>query len=51
MDEFIRDRLIIDKSWERKFDFIFIDGDHSYDSVMNNFEARYPERRGLHMFP
>jgi len=38
VDELIKDRVIIDKSWERKFDFIFIDGDHSYDSAMNNFE-------------
>ena len=36
--ELIKDRVIIDKSWKRKFDFIFIDGDHSYDSVINNFE-------------
>ncbi len=38
VDELIKDRVVIDKSWKRKFDFIFIDGDHSYDSVMNNFE-------------
>jgi predicted O-methyltransferase YrrM len=38
VDELIKDRVIIDKSWNRKFDFIFIDGDHSYESVMNNFE-------------
>jgi len=29
---------IINKSWNRKFDFIFIDGDHNYKSVINNFE-------------
>lgn len=38
VDELLKHRLIIDKSWNRKFDFIFIDGDHSYKSVMNNFE-------------
>ncbi len=35
----VKDRVTIDKSWERKFDFIFIDGDHTYKSVMNNFET------------
>jgi len=29
---------IINKSCNRKFDFIFIDGDHNYKSVINNFE-------------
>jgi len=38
VNELIKDRVIIDKSWERKFDFIFIDGNHSYESVMNDFE-------------
>lgn len=38
VDELLGRRLIIDKSWDRRFDFIFIDGDHSYKSVMNNFE-------------
>ena len=37
VDELIRDRAAIDRTWDRKFDFIFIDGDHSYESVMNNF--------------
>ncbi len=27
----------IDGTWNRKFDFIFIDGNHSYRSVMDNF--------------
>ncbi len=37
VNEILKQRPIIDKSWDRKFDFIFIDGDHSYTSVMNNF--------------
>jgi len=28
----------INAEWDKKFDFIFIDGEHSYDAVMNNFE-------------
>ncbi|GAM09920.1 hypothetical protein OR1_02202 [Geobacter sp. OR-1] len=28
----------IDSSWDRRFDFIFIDGEHSYEAVMNNFD-------------
>jgi predicted O-methyltransferase YrrM len=38
VNELIKDRMIINRTWERKFDFIFIDGDHAYSSVMNNFE-------------
>lgn len=38
VDRLIRDIAIIDKNWGRRFDFIFIDGDHSYRSVMNNSE-------------
>lgn len=30
---------VIDVTWEQRFDFIFIDGEHTYDSVMNNFEV------------
>jgi len=39
VDRLIKEIEIIDKNWERRFDFIFIDGDHSYKSVMNNFET------------
>lgn len=28
---------VVDASWGRTFDFIYIDGDHSYDAVMDNF--------------
>ena len=38
VNQLIKDREKIDKRWERKFDFIFIDGDHLYKSVMENFE-------------
>jgi predicted O-methyltransferase YrrM len=37
-DELLASRPVIDANWERKFDFIFIDGDHSYASARNNFE-------------
>lgn len=39
VDALVRNRSTIDRMWSRKFDFIFIDGDHTYKSVMNNFEA------------
>lgn len=38
VNELIRDREIVGADWGRKFDFIFIDGDHKYESVMSNFE-------------
>lgn len=38
VNELISDREIIGADWGRKFDLIFIDGDHKYESVMNNFE-------------
>lgn len=38
VNELVKDKAIIDKDWQKKFEFIFIDGDHSYQSVMNNFE-------------
>lgn len=38
VNELISDREIINADWGRKFDLIFIDGDHKYESVMSNFE-------------
>ena len=38
VDKLAAKREKINKSWNRKFEFIFIDGDHSYKSVMNNFD-------------
>lgn len=40
-DEIIGSRVVIKKDWDRKFDLIFIDGNHKYQSVMNNFEVGY----------
>lgn len=37
VDELIRNIDIIDDTWKRKFDLIFIDADHSYKSVINQF--------------
>lgn len=37
VDELIRNIDIIDDTWQRKFDLIFIDADHSYKSVINQF--------------
>ncbi len=33
----LAERPILDGSWGRRFDFIFIDGDHSYESAYDNF--------------
>ncbi len=30
------------KSWDKPFDFIFIDGDHSYEACKQDFEDWYP---------
>jgi predicted O-methyltransferase YrrM len=38
VNKLIREREQINSGWQKKYDFIFIDGDHSYKSVMNNFE-------------
>lgn len=41
VDQLANKRAIINKNWQRKFDFIFIDGDHSYKSALNNFEIAF----------
>ena len=41
VDNLLKERVVIDKTWDRKFDFIFIDGDHSYPSVMRDFKTCY----------
>lgn len=38
IDALVQTIPVLDKSWDQCFDFIFIDGEHTYDSVMNNFE-------------
>lgn len=38
VDAIVAEIPVIDKNFGSKYDFIFIDGNHSYDSVMNNFE-------------
>ena len=38
VDKLVSSRERIDKDWNRKFEFIFIDGYHSYESVTNNFD-------------
>ena len=40
-DKMIESKVVIGKDWDRKFDLIFIDGNHKYKSVMNNFEVAY----------
>ncbi|MBW4648109.1 MAG: class I SAM-dependent methyltransferase [Kastovskya adunca ATA6-11-RM4] len=37
IDKLMKERKIIDENWGRKFDFVFIDGDHEYKAVMENF--------------
>ncbi len=37
VSELMSRRTVIDAAWNKKFDFVFIDGNHSYESVMNNF--------------
>jgi predicted O-methyltransferase YrrM len=37
-NSYVKSLPVIDRGWNRKFDFIFIDGDHSYSSVIKNFE-------------
>jgi predicted O-methyltransferase YrrM len=38
VDQLLASRVRIDRHWERRFDFIFIDGDHSFDAVKENFQ-------------
>lgn len=37
VDRLLKQREVIDENWSKRFDFIFIDGDHSYEAVMTNF--------------
>ncbi len=37
VDVLLKEREVINENWDRKFDFIFIDGDHSYEATMTNF--------------
>lgn len=37
VNNIVKKRIKIDESWNKKFDFIFIDGDHSYLSVIKDF--------------
>lgn len=41
VDRLLNTREIIDKNWSKKFDFIFIDGDHSYEAAMKNFAIAF----------
>jgi len=41
VDELLIKIDMIDSGWNRNFDFIFIDGDHSYKSVISNFEVAF----------
>ena len=38
----IDDSVNVAKSWERKLDFLIVDGDHSYNGVMRDIEAWLP---------
>lgn len=51
VNELIKDRKEINKTWGKTYDFIFIDGDHTYNSVINSFEIAVQllnERGSIH---
>lgn len=38
----LADRIMLDGQWERRFDCIYIDADHSYPAVMDGFRCALP---------